>query len=702
MSNWSQRFKIFSLVLLPVLVILSIFQTSDLYGQDEKLVDEKPASISIPVDMGDAVVREAARVKHELHEQARSLFVRTPLGWDWDTIDYIYRWIITLPLKIPEFMRHVIEQSRLLGIVGSIIILAFIVAVFYSLIGQKRVLTRVGQVLQPLKDQMPEGFYPYFLSILKVVVSALIPLLLLAAFSLINAFMAYKAPWFLLIGRLLKLWAVGQLLINLLRESLVRDLFPISAEYGKTIFRISRLVLVYALGCMAVLWGAEAFNIPRDVLALLKFAISLSIVFVFLLLLVRKNALLSLIPNLPYAAYQTFLKGLHRYYFPVISLTFLTGLLWCFGYKRFCRVLWTKTWAVAGAFVAIMLVYHFLQRWLQKWSEKKEVRHEQAQFLFRSFKGLLLYATITATILVALQLLGLMDPLERVMSFPVLTIGNTPLSLWILLKAALILIAFIYVTRLLQAYLDYKVYPALGIEPGLGYALNTFLKYFGFVLGFLVSLSVVGIDLRILLVFAGAIGIGVGLGMQSMASNLISGFSIVFGRKIRKDDWIQVGNTRGVVTDIYLRATKVRTRDNVEYLIPNADFISTIIVNYTLSSPMIRVHIPVGVSYNAEPDTVRNILLKTAEMHPDAAQHKKPEVRFIEYGDSSIIFELLIWMDVRETEEGELRSRLYFTIFEELKKAGIEIPFPQRDLHIRSGISSLEALTRTSRKKTHE
>jgi len=290
-----------------------------------------------------------------------------------DTIDYIYRWIITLPLKVPEFMQHVIEQSRILGIAGSIIILAFIVAVFYSLIGQKRVLTRVEQVVQPLKVQIPEGFYPYFLSILKVVVSALIPLLLLAAFLLINAFMAYKAPWFLLIGRLLKLWAVGQLLINLLRESLVRDLFPISAEYGKTIFRISRLVLVYALGCMAVLWGAEAFNIPKDALALLKFAISLSIVFVLLLLLVRKNALLSLLPDLPYAAYQTFLKGLHRYYFPVISLTFLTGLLWCFGYKQFCRVLWTKTWAVAGAFVAIMLVYHFLQSWLQKWSEKKEV-----------------------------------------------------------------------------------------------------------------------------------------------------------------------------------------------------------------------------------------------------------------------------------------------------------------------------------------
>jgi len=174
-----------------------------------------------------------------------------------------------------------------------------------------------------------------------------------------------------------------------------------------------------------------------------------------------------------------------------------------------------------------------------------------------------------------------------------------------------------------------------------------------------------------------------------MAANVISGFSIVFGRKIRKDDWIQVGETRGVVTDIYLRASRVRTRDNIEYLIPNSEFMTQTIVNYTLSSPLIRVHIPVGVSYDADPEKVRQILLEVAAANPNVSRHRKPEVFFDAYGDSSLNFDLLVWMDLQHIGEKRLRSELYYKIFEALKKAGIEIPFPQRDLHIRSGLPAM-------------
>jgi small-conductance mechanosensitive channel len=195
----------------------------------------------------------------------------------------------------------------------------------------------------------------------------------------------------------------------------------------------------------------------------------------------------------------------------------------------------------------------------------------------------------------------------------------------------------------------------------------------------------VGLDLRVLMVFAGAIGVGIGFGLQSMAANLISGFALIFGGKVRRGDWIQVGDTLGVVTDIFLRATRVRTRDDVEYLIPNAEFISGTIVNYTLNSPMVRIAIPVGVSYEADPAKVKAILLKCARKEPLATQHKMPQVRFVSYGDSSIDFELLVWIDVRKVARRRIRSRLYFAIFEALKAAGIEIPFPQRDLHLRSG-----------------
>jgi small-conductance mechanosensitive channel len=149
-----------------------------------------------------------------------------------------------------------------------------------------------------------------------------------------------------------------------------------------------------------------------------------------------------------------------------------------------------------------------------------------------------------------------------------------------------------------------------------------------------------------------------------------------------------VGDTRGNVQEVGLRATKVRTRDNIEYLIPNANLTGGTIVNYTLSDPTIRVHVPVGVSYSSNPKEVEAILLKAAEGNERISKVKHPEVWFSGYGDSSLDFILLVWIDVRRVMENSVRSELYFTIFEDLAEAGIEIPFPQRDLHIRSGLHS--------------
>jgi small-conductance mechanosensitive channel len=142
----------------------------------------------------------------------------------------------------------------------------------------------------------------------------------------------------------------------------------------------------------------------------------------------------------------------------------------------------------------------------------------------------------------------------------------------------------------------------------------------------------------------------------------------------------------GVVTDIFLHSTKVLTRDNVEYLIPNSQILSNTIVNYTLSSPTIRLAVPLGVSYDADPLKAEKIFLSAAKTHPELSRHRTPEVRFVGYGDNSIDFEVLVWIDIRNTARRKARSLLYFTIFEMLQKEGIEIPYPQRDIHIRSGL----------------
>jgi len=641
-------------------------------------------AVAVSDGIRDNVLEEASRVSREFQREARSLFTRDPLGWNLDTIDYITNWVFSLPLKIPDFLSSIREQSRLLGAAGSLFVFILILAVLYSLLWQGRVLAAVEEKFQGLKTWLPESTYPYFLALLRIIVASLVPLLLLGGFSLVRAFIPSRMPWFLFIERLLILWAIGAVLLHLLSELLLGDLFHVTRKYGSTLFHISRFVVLYILLAIGVIWAAETFHMRQDVLAFIRFIISLSIVCALIPLLLKKQALLSLLPELPYRSYQSFISALERYYFPVIFFTFLTGLMWCVGYRRFAIMLWTKTWAVAGSFVLIMIGYHVLSGLLNLWVEKKDVEDEEAKFLFGALRSLLRYITGLAVLLVGLHLLGLLRPLQGILSQPILTIGETPLSIWVLGKALVLLIAILYLTRLLQAYLTYKIYPPLGIESGLAYVLNTFLRYTGLILGLLFSLAAVCIDFRIFMVFAGALGIGLGLGMQTIAANLISGFSLIFGRKLRKDDWIQVGETRGVVTDIFLRATKVRTRDNIEYLIPNSDFITKTFVNYTLSTPMIRIHIPVRVSFDSDPSRVSRVLVEAAEKHPEVQIFRPPEVSFVGYGDNSLLFELLVWIDIRDIAEWRIRSRLYFGIFKAFRREGIDVPLPQRDLHLRT------------------
>ena len=677
------------LILVLIVLLLWMFPAYAAAAQPAP-EDQKQPAISLPEDVGTTIAQRAASVKTEIANQASSLFERTPIGWDWNTLEYLYKWAVGLPLRLPEFIQQIMEQSRILGVAGSFIVFIFLAAVFYSLLGRKRILAQIEKKVQPLRPKIPQTIYPFFLSTLKVLVSALIPLILLAAYSMINAMVHYRAAWFQLTGKLLILWAIGSLVVSLLRESLTQNLFQATSRYGKKIFQLARLALLYGLVGFAAIQGAAAFQIRPDVIDLLKFAISVSIVVILFLFHLMKTALMSFLPDLPYRTYQSFIRILNRIYYPFIFLSFITALLWCIGYKQLGRAVLIKIWASGGAYLLIMLAYHKIRDWLQKWYADKDVSDEAAQFLFQSFRTMLSYATVLATIGIILNLLGLLDLVERVISFPVVELGTTQVTLWLMIKAVIILLAFIYAARLLQAYLDYKIYPSLGIDAGLGYALDTTFKYTFIAIGVLISLKVVGLDLRFLLVFAGAAGIGIGLGLQHLAGNIISGFTIIFGGKIRKGDWIEVEKELGMVTDIYLRATKVRTRDNIEHLVPNSNLISNTIVNYSLSSPMIRLDLPVGVSYLSDPQQVKKILLEVAEKEPLVSKFQKPMVRFIEYGNSSINFELLIWIDVRVTPRRNVRSALYFEIFEEFRKGGIEIPFPQRDIHIRSTLEKDE------------
>jgi small-conductance mechanosensitive channel len=685
----------FVLLLILIVTALSFCQTEEAKSVDKEKI--APPNISIANDVGKTVKKEVSQVGEHLQVKAQSLFAHTPSGWDQKTIQTILSWLKNLPMMVPEFIKYAIEQGKILGYVGSAIILAFLFSIIYSLIISKRLLRKVEGYYKPLKQRMSERYYLYLISISKILISSLFPLFLLLIFWVIKSSIEFRLNWFLLIGNLLWLWTLGALILSFLRESLFSEISRIPSFYGKTIFRLTRIVVVYVLIAVAVYTSAKAVNLPDDILAFIRFIISLTIVCSFLIPLNRKKALLSMLPELPYKSYKIFVDSLNRYYFTSILLTFFVGIMWCFGFKRFATVILTKTWAVAGVYLLIMLVYHYSSKGITSWSQRKVSKGEEEDdnraFLFKKFKSILNFLTFLALVTSTLYLFGLSDSIIKLLSFTILTVGETHFSIWSFLTIIFIIFAFIYFSYILRAFLDYKFFPFFNIDTGVAYAINAFINYFLISIGFFTALIYIGFDFKLLMVFAGAIGIGIGLGLQKTAANLISGFLLLFGQRLRKDDWIQVSDTIGVVTEISLRATKVKTRDNIEYIIPNEQFISNTFINYTLSSPMIRTSIPVGVSYNSDPAMIKNLLIKAAEKHHEVVHYKKPDVFFKEYGDNAIVFDLLVWFDIRKVSERMIRSKLYFTIFDDLKAAGIEIPFPQRDIHLKSGFNNKDITT---------
>jgi small-conductance mechanosensitive channel len=644
-----------------------------------------PPAIALPDKVGETITREAAEVKLELQKQAASLFVRSPLGWDFQTIDYLVAWILALPLRVPELMREVAAHGRLLGIAGSILITTFLAAVIYSLFGRQRVMRRIAALAEPYGRRLPPGVPPVLLAAVRVVVAAAIPLLLLGAYTLINQAIIYNAAWFRLAGSLLWIWAGAALAVRFFEELLAGGLFAVTAAQGPRVFRWLRLLIFYAAACLSLLAAAEAFVFRRDVLAFLRFAFSISLVCLFLLLVIQKRSLVAFLPELPYASYRRYAGILKRYYYPLIGLSFVLALAWCFGYRALGRLLLVKIWSTVGALVLLALVYHALRLGLNRWAARAPGSTESAHGFIRSAQRFILYGAVVAAASLLLNMIGLLEPIARLLSFQVLRVGGSALTLWTVIQALLVLLFFIYGAQLLKAALDFKVYPALGVAAGPGYAINTLVGLAATGIGLLAALNTLGVDLSVLLVFAGAIGVGIGLGLQNMAAHLISGLIIIFAGRIRKGDWIKVDAELGVVTDIHLMSTRVRTRGNVEYLIPNSTLLSNTVANYSLSSPLVWSALPVGVAYSADPREVERILLAAAEAEPTVARGEKPRVLFKGFGESALDFLLVVPIDIRLHAERVVQSNLYFSIFEALKQAGIDIPFPQREIHLRSG-----------------
>lgn len=271
---------------------------------------------------------------------------------------------------------------------------------------------------------------------------------------------------------------------------------------------------------------------------------------------------------------------------------------------------------------------------------------------------------------------------------PVLTLDRNSYSLLDLLVLGALLCALVIGSRILTHFLKSRLLSATGINRGAQEAIAILIRYTLMTIGALVLLQIWGLNISSLTILASALGIGIGFGLQDIAKNFVSGLVLVFERPIQVGDFIEVGELHGTVERIGARSTEIRTLDHVSIIVPNSRFLQQEVINWSHRNPTSRLHLPVGVSYDADPALIRSVLLEAAQHQPGVLQTPAPQVFFKGFGDSALNFELLVWI-AEPNRQFVISSDLYFRIFEVLRERRVEIPFPQRDLHLRSGSLTL-------------
>jgi len=260
-----------------------------------------------------------------------------------------------------------------------------------------------------------------------------------------------------------------------------------------------------------------------------------------------------------------------------------------------------------------------------------------------------------------------------------------------------LLIAVFWISSRTKHFLFNRFLAKSGLDRSLQYAIAQIVSNIVLIVGIFIVLDNAGIHLGALTVFAGAVGVGVGFGLQNIASNFISGLVILAERPITIGDRVEVAGIAGQVQQIRARSTVILTNDNIAMIVPNTKFIDSPVTNWTYGDPRVRFRVPIGVAYGSDVNKVRDALLAAGRENPNTLKDPAPSVFLEKFGENSIEFELVVWSSEMSSRPRRYRSDLNFAIEHKLREAGIEIPNPQRDLHFRSGVLKVENISAKDR-----
>ncbi len=293
--------------------------------------------------------------------------------------------------------------------------------------------------------------------------------------------------------------------------------------------------------------------------------------------------------------------------------------------------------------------------------------------------------TVLMPVFLVIAALAVWGRLDTVRQVPVLSNPSMMLTVGSVTAGIAIFLISLFLARVLRPFLEKKALPKAGFTPDLACTLAKVVSNSVWILGLLAALTVMGVDLGVFAVLGGGLSVGLGFGMREVVSNFVSGFILMCERSITAGDVVEVEGIMSVVQHVGIRSTTVKSLDNIEIIIPNSTFLTDRVTNYTRADQLVRIHVDVGVSYESDPMAVVEILLRAGN-YPGVLPEPAPKVWFLGFGDSSIDFELLVWTDDAKGIP-QLESNLRHSIWEALKSRGITIPFPQRDVHIRSTVA---------------
>jgi small-conductance mechanosensitive channel len=336
--------------------------------------------------------------------------------------------------------------------------------------------------------------------------------------------------------------------------------------------------------------------------------------------------------------------------------------------------------AFAGFFTAGLIIARFLQSQI--------VRR-----FFSRFKIDTNFIAIVATMLSLAAIVFFSVTAVNAAGIPLAWTAPLPainLSLVQIFLLVALLVAVFWFSSGTKRFLCNRLLAQSGLDRSLQYAIAQVVSNIVLVVGIFIVLENTGIHLAALTVFAGAVGVGLGFGLQNIASNFISGLVILGERPITIGDRVEVAGIAGQVEHIRARSTVIRTNDNIMMIVPNTKFIDSPVTNWTYGDRRVRFRIPVGVAYGSDVTKVRQALLAVAQENPHTLKEPEPSVFLEQFGENSIDFKLIVWSSEMSARPSRYRSDLNFAIAEKFREVGIEFPFPQRDVHIRDGVLKVE------------